>query len=351
MLNNAGALQKPDFNGDGRTDLFWRSPVTGQTAIWLMEGTQLKQGSFLADVPIVGGWDDPQLGDFNGDGKTDMFWRNSLTGENALWLMDGDRVMESSFLEPVGKASTVLLGDFNNDQKTDLFWHTPAEGIVSVWTMDGIAVTEKTLLQPLSDAWIPKVGDFNGDRQTDILWRNRTNGETIIWFLNGMEMPTARVVPIISYSGEFQTLDFNGDGKTDLFDRNLLTGENFVWLATAEGFEAEPVQLPGLSRDLVPVLGDFNGDGRTDFFWRVDGRASELWLVNSRNGLSIAALPSIDGSWVASSGDFDGDGQGDLFWQNAFTGQTAVWLQNGRDLVRAEFSTPVDAGERWLVKI
>ncbi|NJL09937.1 MAG: hypothetical protein HC908_06420, partial [Calothrix sp. SM1_7_51] len=27
--------------------------------------------------------------DFNGDGKDDILWRNSRTGENAVWFMDG----------------------------------------------------------------------------------------------------------------------------------------------------------------------------------------------------------------------------------------------------------------------
>jgi hypothetical protein len=109
--------------------------------------------------------------------------------------------------------------------------------------------------------------------------------------------------------------------------------------------------LPGLSRDLVPVLGDFNGDGKTDFFWRIEGRASELWVVNGRTGLSITPLPGIEGSWVASSGDFNGDGQSDLFWQNAFTGETAVWLLSGQEVIKGEFLTPVDRDRRWLVKV
>jgi hypothetical protein len=351
MLNTPNSVQKPDFNGDGKTDLFWRSPVTNQTAVWLMDGTKLLQGSFLADVPVSNGWDDPEFGDFNGDGKTDLFWRNSLTGENAIWLMEGDRLLEGGFIAPVKKGATAIFGDFNNDQKTDILWHIPAEGLVSLWEMDGVTVARTRLLQPLGETWNPKTGDFNGDRQIDLLWRNRVNGETVIWFLNGLEEPTAQLVPIVSYSGAFQVLDLNGDGRGDLLDRNLLTGENWVWLASNDGFNDDPVVLPGLSRDLVPVLGDFNGDGRTDFFWRIEGRASELWTVNARNGLSISALPGIEGSWTASSGDFNGDGQSDLFWQNVFTGGTAVWLLNGRDVIKAEFSAPVDAEQRWLVKV
>jgi hypothetical protein len=350
-LNNLNAALSPDFNGDGKTDLFWRSPVTNQTAVWLMDGTKLLKGSFLVDVPVSNGWDDPEFGDFNGDGKTDLFWRNSLTGENAIWLMEGDRLMEGLFVASVKKPATAVLGDFNNDQKTDILWHIPAEGVVSLWEMNGIAVAQTRLLQPLGEEWSPKVGDFNGDRQMDLLWRNRRSGETVVWFLNGLEPPTVKVVPIVSYSGDFQVLDLNGDRRGDLLDRNLLTGENWVWLANNNGFSDDPVVLPGLSRDLVPVLGDFNGDGRTDFFWRIEGQASQLWTVNTSNGLSIAALPGVEGSWTASSGDFNGDGQSDLFWQNVFTGGTAVWLLNGREMIKTEFSAPVDAGQRWLVKL
>ena len=28
-----------DFNGDGKRDLVWRNNITGQTAVWLMNGT------------------------------------------------------------------------------------------------------------------------------------------------------------------------------------------------------------------------------------------------------------------------------------------------------------------------
>ena len=33
------------------------------------------------------------VADFNGDGKTDKFWRNNTTGETDIWLMDGGNVL------------------------------------------------------------------------------------------------------------------------------------------------------------------------------------------------------------------------------------------------------------------
>jgi hypothetical protein len=34
-------------------------------------------------------WSIAGVGDFDGDGKPDILWRNGTTGENAIWLMNG----------------------------------------------------------------------------------------------------------------------------------------------------------------------------------------------------------------------------------------------------------------------
>jgi len=34
-------------------------------------------------------WQVQGIGDFDGDGKADILWRNSSTGENYIWLMNG----------------------------------------------------------------------------------------------------------------------------------------------------------------------------------------------------------------------------------------------------------------------
>jgi len=67
-----------DFDGDGKADILWRNTVTGNTVVWLMDGAaRLAEGS-IGWVPTD--WTIAGTGDFNGDGKADVLWRNSGTG-------------------------------------------------------------------------------------------------------------------------------------------------------------------------------------------------------------------------------------------------------------------------------
>ena len=48
--------------------------------------------------------------DFNGDGKTDILWRYSMTGDNAVWLMDGTTVSSVVHLDPVSDTAWEIVG-------------------------------------------------------------------------------------------------------------------------------------------------------------------------------------------------------------------------------------------------
>jgi hypothetical protein len=45
---------KSDFNGDGEADIFWTNANTGQTALWEMDGSTIRQATFLTQLPL--GW-------------------------------------------------------------------------------------------------------------------------------------------------------------------------------------------------------------------------------------------------------------------------------------------------------
>ena len=41
----------------------------------------------MTTVPVA--WVVCATGDYNGDGKADILWTNTITGERAMWLMNG----------------------------------------------------------------------------------------------------------------------------------------------------------------------------------------------------------------------------------------------------------------------
>jgi hypothetical protein len=84
-----------DFNGDGKADILWRNTSTGDVAGWLMNGVTVKQGAGIyAGVPLA--WQIVGVGDLDGDGKADLVWRNTSTGDVAGWLMNGVTVKQGA---------------------------------------------------------------------------------------------------------------------------------------------------------------------------------------------------------------------------------------------------------------
>ncbi|HBP86986.1 MAG TPA: VCBS repeat-containing protein, partial [Nitrospiraceae bacterium] len=73
----------------------------GNTAIWLMNATSIASSGFPATVLAT--WQIAGAEDVNGDGKSDVIWRNNSNGAVAVWLMNGVALTFTTF---PGAAST-----------------------------------------------------------------------------------------------------------------------------------------------------------------------------------------------------------------------------------------------------
>jgi hypothetical protein len=71
-----------DFNGDGRSDVLLRNHATGQLWINLYNGATII-GSGPAGFPSTD-WDVARIADYNGDGYSDVMLRNHNDGH--LWV-------------------------------------------------------------------------------------------------------------------------------------------------------------------------------------------------------------------------------------------------------------------------
>jgi cyclophilin family peptidyl-prolyl cis-trans isomerase len=279
-----------DFNGDGLTDVAARTHY-GQwwAAINQGDGTTVNwRGSYWGTLQE---WSDILVGDFDGDGRDDIAGRAS-TGAWFAAIASENNTFTNRLLTLWDANTTwndVVAGDFNNDGKTDIAgrdqngrWH-----VVSINAQDiassSIAGSWTTNLE-----WSHVMpGDFNGDGRTDIAAR-ASNG---LWYA---ALSLDRATPVFSttYMGawakiawsDIQVGDFNGDGLSDILGR---TAGGSWWASLARtdqpGFrnsymgQWNPIAWAGVT------VGDFNGDSRTDILGRVASSSLDpLWV-----GLSI----------------------------------------------------------------
>src|SRR5437667_21039 len=176
-----------DFDGDCKSDVLWRNSATGEDYLWLMNGRTIATGGYLRTVGDPA-WQIMGVGDFDGDGKADILWRNSSTGENYLYAMNGLTIASEGFLRTVDLAWQVKgIGDFNGDHKADILWRNSSTGENYLYVMNELSIASEGYLRTVADqAWQVKgIGDFDGDGKADILWRNTVTGEDYAYFMNG----------------------------------------------------------------------------------------------------------------------------------------------------------------------
>ncbi len=307
------------------------------------------------------------VSDFDGDGKSDILFRDAGTGQTAVWMMDGASVTSNSVTSMSNDTnwSAQGVGDFNGDKKHDLLWRNSATGELVVWTMNGASVVSNATVNGNPDGYtVQGIADFDGDGKSDILFRNAQTGETAVWFMN--EASVANSGSASSSAGAYTSTtgwqvhgidDFNGDGKSDILWRKAETGKTYVWFmdgVTVTSSGSTTIQAGAYSSTAgwrIQGTGDFDGDGKSDILWRnAETGQIATWMMDGKT-VTTSAYTSVDaGSYTSTTGlqvdaiaDYDGDGKADILLRDATTGQTRVWIMNGSQ-VTSDVATDVAPG-------
>lgn len=215
--------------------LIWRNYSTGDSLIWIMDGTTYSNYASLPKIADTQ-WKIKAAADFNADGKMDLLWRNVTTGEDVVWYMDGANYLDYSWLPQITDSKWDIAGaaDFNGDSKPDVLWRNSSTGQNVIWFMNGTVYNDYSWLPQVTDTnWrIEGVADFNGDNKKDIVWRNGSNGQNVIWLMDGANYTDYGWLPTITDNNwKIEGAeDFDKNAKPDILWRNSSTGENIVWL-------------------------------------------------------------------------------------------------------------------------
>jgi hypothetical protein len=66
-----------------------------------MNGAALSGGGAVFATITDPNWSVAGVGDVDGDGKSDILWRNNTTGENVIYLMNGAAISSSAAINPL----------------------------------------------------------------------------------------------------------------------------------------------------------------------------------------------------------------------------------------------------------
>jgi ELWxxDGT repeat protein len=346
----------PDFTVLGNKVLFAGQDATGNSNLWVTDGTAGGTTELAVAGANPGGlfdlnhFPDGFSPGFTVLGSVALFEGYDASGADSLWVTDGTAAGTSELSLPGGYAhglfANVSAPDITVIGGTALFAGEDASGNVNLWVTDGTSLGTSELtaagasssgLSPNDFVGLPTAAggptrDFNGDGKSDLLWQN-SSGEVVIWVLNGTSLHAAGSLGNPGASWHVKaTGDFNGDGFSGILWQND-DGGVAIWEMNGTSLVGSgDLGNPGPSWHVVGT-GDFNGDGRSDILWQNSSGEAVIWRMNGTSVIGAASLGNPGPSWhVIGSGDFNGDGFSDILWQNS-SGDVEIWELNGTNII------------------
>ncbi len=302
-----------DFNGDGIADYLAIS-ASNLASVFYGNGTGFESG-FTQNLSTLKQFEWLQIGDFDGDGKSDLlvfkpyeynnqngqiirFWVDILYNDQDVFISDKNaNTFEWAFDIPdANPGFEFLVQDFNSDGITDLYSGLPL-------LQNNGSPIEKVMIESTSTRWnfivenkstwpdftnelvrgTTTMGDFNGDGLFDLLNTNNSvqfqasDGNTYWgynWLLhlgngNGFEDGVEVKSPSLWPTHPASVLDLNGDGKSDLLSKKdvVIAGFPEYNILSFQGANLGQVLLAELdvaAFDNPLLIGDFTGNGFSD---------------------------------------------------------------------------------------
>ena len=287
-----------DLNGDGRADVIMSITQSGHgaegaTGAWLLQNDQTAAWGNLSQRNK--GWEIFGTGITSAGKATNDVYVKSTGNVIGAWVTNdsGNVTGWETVGEFDGNTQILGLGDFNGDGQTDLLLRN-TNGAVGCYFTSG-PVTGWNYFQSLGDEWkLSAVGDLNGDGRDDVVlkhdagfagsWLTQSDG-TMVW-ANLDTLPEGFAV--------IGAGDFDGDGVDDVL---LKKGSYYgAWLVEA-GSVKSWFGLGDLGDVTVEQIADFDGDGKDDLRIRTSAGDLGAQLVRAADTLEWRYYGSVGAEW------------------------------------------------------
>lgn len=326
------SLSVADFDDDGRPDLAvpnsdFLLPPSGNFVANVLRGHG--NGDFAQTQPWSAGGYLPvglAVGDFDGDGRTDIATANHETQSAYVLRNTGSGV---AFEAPVGvgvdsTASSVASGDLDGDGIDDMIVNTPS-GIAllrgaptGVTWFDTIEVGSGTSMHAeLADIdedgkldMVAAVADVFGGTDRVMVFHGAGDGSFSEW----VEYPLAGDPWWITVG------DLNMDDDLDLAVAEYETDQVSLLLGNARGGFSPRTSIDVCDGPQSVSIGDMNNDGANDFVVGcMDADTVQMWLQTTDGAFELVRWWSTGARPVSvQTADLNLDGQLDIAWANQY---------------------------------
>jgi FG-GAP-like repeat len=128
-----------DFTGDGKADILWRN-TQGVTVLWKLNGTTVDLTGSKVLPTMATSFALAGSGDFNGDGIKDVVWRDNAANITRFWTFNtaGTPVQTADNSAVVAGSSFQIqaIADINGDGKSDLIWRDLGTDRSVLWNLN-----------------------------------------------------------------------------------------------------------------------------------------------------------------------------------------------------------------------
>ncbi|MEP6849896.1 MAG: alkaline phosphatase family protein [Acidobacteriota bacterium] len=234
-----------DFDGDGKTDIAVYRPSDGNWFAIRSGGN----GVLIENWGIPGDLATPA--DFDGDGKADVAVFRPSTG---VWFVLRSSDHTFSITAWGSPGDKPIAADFDDDGKADDCVYRPSDGNWYVFRSsdNGVSITNWG-----NSTDLPVPDDYDGDGKTDVAVYRPSTG---VWFV----LKSTGGVQIVGWGNagdKPMPADYDGDNKDDFAVYRPSNGTWFILPSTSIN---NPLIVSWGAAGDIPVPGDYDGDGRDD---------------------------------------------------------------------------------------
>ena len=292
VSGNKNSAAENDLDGNGIADVILVHTKQGYSGAWLWDGSKVSWSS-LSDIKA--GTEILGTGKLYGsadDGQDIFFADNKSVG---AWKVTDGKVTGYQNVMSVNATTNVLgLGDFNGDGATDLLLRSTS-GDLGFYGTDG---TGWEYLIGLGKEWeAVAIGDLNGDGMDDTVVRHKAGfAGTFLTQANG----TVKWANLDTLKSDMDIIgagDFNGDGVDDVLLQNRSNGWVGAWIVEDGSVDS----FIGLctNKNTIEQIADFNGDGIDDLRIRSGSNIGVLY-VNGADDTQWQYFKSVGSEWDTS---------------------------------------------------